>query len=606
MSDVQAAPPESDRGGKSHFTWRISASFRWAARIGLALFLVVAVVVSPSRLPTDLDAMWPIQRDAATALQALKDNNFEGLSALLSTYRGEEDFAYFFTKSTSPRDLGDALATFAGEISTSTSPDRFDSQGYELFLIDLAGTLALATHDTSQYSLPSSWTEDFVAAMIDPGSVAEELDPTGDGSVELRARQDEANTQNLLLLLSRGYWSTEFLEHTTVEFWEFDRAHGRGGWSSERLPGAQYAQAPNGAYLSDGILALTAALTANPAASEWAFTDFLPGSRKVDGTDFRVGKFTYYLLFEHQFPTDADGESLGMTAALTALSSAVESAKLSTAGNGPSERSDDRGPAHDASVLQALVQHQSLVASCSWDPADYLNCLQSAIGAFFQWIKHWGHQVLEVLTLATFAPFPFAIVGIAAAGTNAIWYAVDGDYTAAGLSLASAVPGLAFPSIAKAMNAGAKALKVADVSRVRAQLAKLWKPKDWKNCDLPPQNGRLVITYGPNWSRAQRIAAERKIEAISKAAKNGELKKTEVVRTNVSPGHVWTKETGKKIKKGQDIDHTIDLQLGGADTVANMKPLDSTVNRSVGVKIARELKQYQIGDPITSIVICKA
>lgn len=38
------------------------------------------------------------------------------------------------------------------------------------------------------------------------------------------------------------------------------------------------------------------------------------------------------------------------------------------------------------------------------------------------------------------------------------------------------------------------------------------------------------------------------------------------------------------------MDHAIDLQLGGADKVSNMWPLDSSVNRSLGSQIPHQIK----------------
>ena len=45
----------------------------------------------------------------------------------------------------------------------------------------------------------------------------------------------------------------------------------------------------------------------------------------------------------------------------------------------------------------------------------------------------------------------------------------------------------------------------------------------------------------------------------------------------------------------RNLDHTIDLQLGGADDILNMKPLDMSVNRSLGVQIKNAIKKYPDG-----------
>ena len=45
----------------------------------------------------------------------------------------------------------------------------------------------------------------------------------------------------------------------------------------------------------------------------------------------------------------------------------------------------------------------------------------------------------------------------------------------------------------------------------------------------------------------------------------------------------------------QDIDHIIDLQLGGKNELSNLSPLDRSVNRSLGAQIKNQIKDYEIG-----------
>ncbi len=49
------------------------------------------------------------------------------------------------------------------------------------------------------------------------------------------------------------------------------------------------------------------------------------------------------------------------------------------------------------------------------------------------------------------------------------------------------------------------------------------------------------------------------------------------------------------VPKGSDVDHIIDLQLGGADDILNMNPLDASVNRSLGKQIQNATKDYPYG-----------
>jgi hypothetical protein len=303
-----------------------------------------------------------------------------------------------------------------------------------------------------------------------------------------REKQDLANKSNLLLLLSRGHWSSEFLQAVTKSYYAFDRREGDDAWpNADPDDDVGYAPAPSGAYLTDGVLALTAALTANPAASEWAFTDFQPGTVKIDGSDWGIGKFTHYLMFEHRFPESSDGEGIGMTTTLTALSSSIDSASWAEgtqAAVSANASSNDVGPMHDAAVLQALAHDLAEKSGCSWSPLDYGHCVIDAARAVWRLVQHWGHLVFDMLTLATFAPPPFSAVGIAAAASNATWYAIDRDYGMAGLSLAVAVPGLAFVKIAKGATAtkgaatAAKAEKAATKSVDVAKAAQKYRAGD--------------------------------------------------------------------------------------------------------------------------------
>ena len=82
------------------------------------------------------------------------------------------------------------------------------------------------------------------------------------------------------------------------------------------------------------------------------------------------------------------------------------------------------------------------------------SCVIDAARTVWRWVKRWGHLVLDILTVATsFAPPPFNIAAVGTGALNATWYAIEGDYGMAGLSLAVAVPGLAFTKIAKSATA---------------------------------------------------------------------------------------------------------------------------------------------------------
>ena len=447
---------------------------RWGLRIGyffLAMSVVAILVVGdlrylPQHEPT---AAEQAQADAAVALRALHACDLPALEQHLAAHRGNPDFAYYFASQATPRDLGDALSTVAG---TGDAPlDKgIDTHDYDITLTDLAGVLALATHGTGDRALPPSWTENFATATTTPDILYVPAEQSPAADAQQRTDQDLANKQNLLLLLSRGYWSTEFLETVTAAYWEFDRDEGDNAWPGVESDDAKYAPAPPGTYLTDGILALTAALTASPEASAWAFTAFKPGTETVtyDDDEHAIGKFTHYLFFEHEFPGGSDDGSVGMTASLTALSSALDG--TTDASEEPDASAGS--PLSDSRVLQHLahsLQDQNK-SECSLNPLDYGHCVVEAWEAVSDQVQRWGHSVLNILSLATFIPHPVTKgIGLAAATTNATWYAIEGDYTNAGLSLAAAVPGLAFTKIVKGAKAARSAGAAATAEKAAAE-----------------------------------------------------------------------------------------------------------------------------------------
>ena len=97
------------------------------------------------------------------------------------------------------------------------------------------------------------------------------------------------------------------------------------------------------------------------------------------------------------------------------------------------------------------------------------------------------------------------------------------------------------------------------------------------------------LSYKEDWTPEQRAEADAKCKALSDA----DTVKTKVER-NDSPSVEYKKAFGKdSIPAGKDIDHTIDLQLGGnPDVKVNGKPLDKSVNRSLGKQIGYLIKDF--------------
>jgi RHS repeat-associated protein len=118
-----------------------------------------------------------------------------------------------------------------------------------------------------------------------------------------------------------------------------------------------------------------------------------------------------------------------------------------------------------------------------------------------------------------------------------------------------------------------------------------------------PTGVHIKVKYKEGWSDAQRAAADAKVAALDDLAKQGKLVVTPVKRTT-KPRTEWTK-AGNSVDDAEDIDHLQDLQLGGKDTLGNMWPLDSSVNRSLGSQIGGFLRRNKLrkGTVITGISI---
>ena len=102
----------------------------------------------------------------------------------------------------------------------------------------------------------------------------------------------------------------------------------------------------------------------------------------------------------------------------------------------------------------------------------------------------------------------------------------------------------------------------------------------------------IELKFKEGWTKAQRAEAKAKVKALSKAT----TVKTTVDRSGTSAASRYSSAYGAEvIPSGYDVDHIIDLQLGGIDDVSNMKPIDKSVNRSLGVQIKNAIQDYPDG-----------
>ena len=99
-------------------------------------------------------------------------------------------------------------------------------------------------------------------------------------------------------------------------------------------------------------------------------------------------------------------------------------------------------------------------------------------------------------------------------------------------------------------------------------------------------NNTCALTYKTGWTQDQVAAADAKVAALNEAATaNGGLTVGSPGRSGPSAASMWRANANYVNSAVDDVDHTIDLQLGGSNTVENMQTLDLSVNRSLGPQI---------------------
>ncbi|WP_167881626.1 polymorphic toxin type 15 domain-containing protein [Leptospira wolffii] len=113
-----------------------------------------------------------------------------------------------------------------------------------------------------------------------------------------------------------------------------------------------------------------------------------------------------------------------------------------------------------------------------------------------------------------------------------------------------------------------------------------------------PKPVDLKLKFKAEWSQEQRQAAIAKCDALTKA--DTVVSKSQ--RGSTSAADMWRK-AGNETVKGKNVDHIVDLQLGGPDAVQNMQLLDESVNKSLGSQIMHRIKNLTEGTPIGKVTI---
>jgi hypothetical protein len=108
----------------------------------------------------------------------------------------------------------------------------------------------------------------------------------------------------------------------------------------------------------------------------------------------------------------------------------------------------------------------------------------------------------------------------------------------------------------------------------------------------------LTIKGKPNWTPAQNADAIAKADALT--AGETVVTKNPVKRdANLRSKFI---KAGNVAQPGQQLDHTIDLQLGGTNASSNLKFIDGSVNASFGSQVNHQIKNLPDATRVNKVV----
>ena len=102
------------------------------------------------------------------------------------------------------------------------------------------------------------------------------------------------------------------------------------------------------------------------------------------------------------------------------------------------------------------------------------------------------------------------------------------------------------------------------------------------------------------WDEIQMSQATRKARDLSRA--DTQVTSKENIHRDPNVTKNFRKNNSDHIPDGYDVDHVIDLQLGGVDSASNLRPLDASVNRSMGAQIHYLIKDLPEGTKIGNVI----
>jgi hypothetical protein len=109
----------------------------------------------------------------------------------------------------------------------------------------------------------------------------------------------------------------------------------------------------------------------------------------------------------------------------------------------------------------------------------------------------------------------------------------------------------------------------------------------------------LYIRIKGNWTEEQIAQAYAKAEALTKA----ETVVTKKMVQRESNLRTKFKKAGGQVNDKEQVDHIVDLQLGGKNRMENLWSLDASVNMSFGAQINQQIRKLQDGTVVNRVIV---
>ncbi|MGC3993919.1 MAG: HNH endonuclease [Propionicimonas sp.] len=102
----------------------------------------------------------------------------------------------------------------------------------------------------------------------------------------------------------------------------------------------------------------------------------------------------------------------------------------------------------------------------------------------------------------------------------------------------------------------------------------------------------IALRMKRGWNADQIAAATQKVADVNAAGPM--VSRVAEAERAVNVRRLWESVSGKITQSGVDVDHILDLQLGGKSVIENLQLLDRSVNRSFGAQINNAIKRAQL------------